>query len=58
MQKIFFILLFFSITILSASTEKVYKVLALKEWKPYYGLNKDNKPEGYAIDLFETLAKR
>ncbi len=58
MHKIFFILLLLTITILSASSEKVYKVLALKEWKPYYSLNKDNKPEGYAIDLFETLAKR
>jgi len=41
---------------ITSPMHKVHKVAVLRNWKPYYYLNKDNKASGYAIELFEKLA--
>ena len=57
MKKLFFALLLVLPFILFAnSTDKVYKVVFPKEWKPYYFVDKKGKPAGYAIELFEKVA--
>ncbi|XOB61777.1 diguanylate cyclase [Campylobacterota bacterium DY0563] len=38
--------------------EKVYKVVIRKDWKPYYFVNKNGNPDGFAIELFEKVAKK
>lgn len=51
------ILLISILSFLSAGElNKVYKVVVLTDWKPYYFINKNNKPDGYAIELFEKIA--
>ncbi|WP_321312448.1 GGDEF domain-containing protein [Halarcobacter sp.] len=51
-----FLLLFPSF--LLSYNEKVYKVVIRKDWKPYYFINKNGKPDGFAIELFEKVAKK
>jgi len=50
-----FLLLFFLIVI--ALDAKTYTVILPKEWKPYYYVEDDGIPKGFAIDLFEEIAK-
>ncbi|RXJ65519.1 hypothetical protein CRV08_15065 [Halarcobacter ebronensis] len=58
MKKLFILLFFILLSILEASSnQKVYKVAMLKDWKPYYFINKNNKVDGYAVELFEKIAK-
>lgn len=58
MKKIFFIVILFCLSIpLFAQQEKVYKVVIRSDWKPYYFLNEQGKPDGYAVELFEAIAQ-
>lgn len=38
--------------------EKTYKVVIRKDWSPYYFINEDGKPTGFAIELFEKIAEK
>lgn len=49
-------ILLFSVYLEAKTSQKVYKVGVLKDWKPYYFLDQNKKPTGYAVDLFEKLA--
>jgi polar amino acid transport system substrate-binding protein len=57
MKKIFILLFLISITSYSATYSKVYNVVIHKEWKPYYYIDKNHNPNGYAVDLFKEVAK-
>jgi len=37
--------------------DKVYRVGVLKDWKPYYYIDENKNPQGFAIDIFEEVAK-
>ena len=52
----FFLLLVLCFNTLLYAQDKVHNVLILKDWKPYYAFDKNGKPTGYAIELFEVLA--
>ena len=39
------------------ANEKVYKVVILENEKPYYFINNQNKPDGYAVELFKKVAQ-
>ncbi|MBN2782027.1 MAG: transporter substrate-binding domain-containing protein [Campylobacterales bacterium] len=39
-----------------ASSSPIYKVVVVKDWKPYYYVDDNGNIEGYAIDLFEQIA--
>lgn len=61
MKYIFLLLIIANILIAkdtqnSIDKEKVYKIGILKDWAPYY-VTRNNKPAGYAIELFEKIAK-
>ncbi|WP_320035078.1 GGDEF domain-containing protein [Halarcobacter sp.] len=43
---------------LFSNDEKVYKVVIRKDWKPYYFINENGKPDGFAIELFDKVAKK
>lgn len=38
--------------------KEIHKVVILKDWKPYYATDRDGKPTGYAIELFELIAQK
>lgn len=58
MKKLFFIFIFFlSPLLLFSHTNKVYKVVIRSDWEPYYFINTQGKPDGYAIELFDLIAK-
>ena len=58
MKRLFLILFSLLLYVLNASvTDKVYKVAILEDWKPYYFIDSNGKPNGYAIELFEKIAK-
>ena len=58
MKKLSFIFIFFCFPLLLFSQqEKVYKVVIRNDWKPYYFFNEEEKPAGYAVELFEHIAK-
>lgn len=40
-----------------SNDSKVYKIAITDNWKPYYYVNKNGKPDGYAVELFEKIAK-
>jgi len=54
--------LLFLICILGASSlfskplDETHKVVVLKDWKPYYSIDRTGKPSGYAVELFEKIA--
>ena len=52
-----FVILFASFPLLANVEGKVYTVILPKDWKPYYYVDDDGKPTGFAIDLFEAVAK-
>jgi len=57
MKKLFIsIFILYSITLFAKNLDDTHNIGVLKEWKPYYSLDKNGKPKGYAIDLFEKLA--
>ncbi|MEA3354468.1 MAG: transporter substrate-binding domain-containing protein [Campylobacterota bacterium] len=56
-KQLFLILIFIIFNTFAYSKDTVYSVYILKDWKPYYSLDKNGKPIGYTIDLFEALAK-
>lgn len=37
--------------------EHPHTVILPKDWRPYYYLDKDGKPTGFAIEVFEHIAK-
>lgn len=51
-----FIFLSLTFSLFAKPLDKTYKVVVLNDWKPYYFIGKDEKPKGYAIDLFEKIA--
>ena len=54
---LFILLLLLSpLTLYSDHSTKVYTVILPKEWKPYYFVDKNGKPAGFSIDLFEAVA--
>lgn len=59
MKKLFSCILLLVLPMLLYSTEikQIYNVVVLKEWKPYYFLDKNGKPTGFGIELFEAVAK-
>lgn len=56
MKRILLTLLFLSLSLFAKPLNEVHKVAVLKNWKPYYSLDKRAKPTGYAIELFEKIA--
>ncbi|WP_298751251.1 GGDEF domain-containing protein [uncultured Arcobacter sp.] len=56
--RIFLITITFS-TILFANIQKdkIYNVAVFKNWMPYYSVNNKQKPSGFAVDIFEEIAK-
>jgi diguanylate cyclase (GGDEF)-like protein len=58
MKKSLFLILFLFFPLFLFSVEKkVYKVVIPKDWKPYYFINENGKPDGYGVELFEAVAK-
>lgn len=58
MKKLFFIFILFSFSVfIFAQEQRVYKVVIRSDWKPYYFINEEGKPDGYAVELFEHIAK-
>ncbi len=57
MKKLLFFTILFIFHNLVLSDDKVHNILILKEWKPYYSLDRNSKPTGYSIELFEAIAK-
>lgn len=56
MIKLLFILIFLATGIFAQ--DKIYKVAFLKDWKPYYKINKDGNLDGYVFELFEAIRKK
>lgn len=56
MKKLFILILLFSLPLFAKPANKLYKVVVLEDWKPYYFLDENKKPKGYAVELFEKLA--
>lgn len=52
-----FFLLFFLLLLTLEANEKKLKVM-ITDWKPYYDVSNPQKPTGYAIDIFEAVAKK
>lgn len=50
------IFILISTSLFSKPLNKEHTVGVLKDWKPYYFLDKKGQPKGYAIELFEKLA--
>jgi polar amino acid transport system substrate-binding protein len=46
-------------TVLFSDTqkEKTYNVAVFKNWMPYYTVDKNGKADGFAVDIFEEVAK-
>ncbi|QDF30023.1 GGDEF domain-containing protein [Halarcobacter anaerophilus] len=58
MEKLFLLLIILIFPFfLSANDKEIHKVAVVKNWEPYYFVNENGKPEGYAIELFEKVAK-
>lgn len=57
-MKYYVLLLFFLLPcgLFADYSHKNHKVVVLKNWKPYYFVEK-GQPQGYAIDVFEKIAK-
>lgn len=51
------IMVFFAPLFSQEVDNKVYKVVITHEWKPYYSMNEQGQPDGYAIELFEAIAQ-
>jgi len=58
MKKIFILFLFFYTLLYSSSSNKIYKVVLHKDWKPYYFINENGNPDGYAVELFNAVAQK
>jgi ABC-type amino acid transport substrate-binding protein len=56
-MKLLFSLLFFITLLFAQHKDHVHTVIIPKNWQPYYLVDKDGKPSGFAIDLFEAIAK-
>lgn len=57
MKRLFTIFIIFIFPLLLTANDETHKVVVLKDWKPYYFINDTGKPDGYAVELFEKLAK-
>lgn len=58
MKKSFVIFILFCFPLfLFSQQQKIYKVVIRSDWKPYYFINEEGKPDGYAVELFEHIAK-
>lgn len=57
MKKLFFLVTFLLFPLFLYAQQKVYKVVIRSDWKPYYFIDQTGKPTGYAIELFESVAK-
>lgn len=58
MKRLFLILIILLFPfLLTANEERVYNVAVIKNWKPYYYVNENGKLSGYAVELFDELAK-
>ncbi|MAD42552.1 MAG: hypothetical protein CL623_09200 [Arcobacter sp.] len=58
MKKLFLSMFLFFIPLFSSSTTKTYTVAFLKDWKPYYIIEDDNKLNGYTYELFKEISKK
>lgn len=57
MKKLFFLVTLILFSLFLYAQEKVYKVVIRSDWKPYYFTDSSGKPNGYAAELFEQVAK-
>jgi signal transduction histidine kinase/ABC-type amino acid transport substrate-binding protein len=61
MKKLFLILLIFANLLLAITsdkdTTKIHKVIIPSDWPPYYKVDKKGTPTGFAIEIFEEVAK-
>lgn len=57
--KYFIIILFIPVFLFAKGNYKDHKhiVIIPKDWKPYYMLDEKGKPAGFAVELFEKIAK-
>ena len=56
--RIFLITISFSIVLFAnIQKDKIYNVAIFKNWMPYYYVNNKQEPSGFAIDIFEEIAK-
>lgn len=53
----FFLLIFFITNTLANGTIDKYTVIIPKDWQPYYYLDENGKPTGFAIEVFEHIAE-
>jgi len=56
MKIILILLISLFINLFAKPLHTEYKVVVLEDWKPYYFINEQGKPDGYAIEHFEALA--
>ena len=60
-KYIFFISILFSLSLTAGenhTNHSIKKVLLIEKWKPYYYVDKNGKASGYAIEVFEPIAKK
>jgi PAS domain S-box-containing protein len=56
MGKLLLLLSLFALQLWAKTPEKVYKVVVLEDWYPYYTVDMNGKPDGYGVELFEKIA--
>lgn len=49
--------LFFTVVFANVDLNKTYTVIVPKNWEPYFSLDEKNRPTGFAIDMFDAIAK-
>lgn len=47
----------FNIALAKTQEKKIYNVVVSKDWKPYYSIDSNGKADGFAVNLFEAIAK-
>ncbi|WP_419765831.1 MAG: diguanylate cyclase [Arcobacter sp.] len=48
---------FFVMSFANIQKDKIYNVAVFKNWMPYYYVNNKQEPSGFAVDIFEEIAK-
>jgi|GEM_PF-1306891 len=51
------VLLFFNLLYSDIQKDKIYNVVVVKNWLPYYTVDTSANASGFAVDLFEEIAK-